>query len=138
MNTTESTQSATMVSTNGGPPGQGQDTAIPDHPATQRHVNAKELDAKLAEPCAHSSTIVTGMSHPLILARPPDLPRANLAPSADTPDGTTKGGWNEKHSDKSVLEQHVLFFDRDNDKVIWPLDTCTRRLCSFLIAMPRG
>ena len=47
----------------------------------------------------------------------------NLAVSTETPDGTTKRGWSAKHKAKSTLEQHVLFFDPDEDGVIWPLDT---------------
>jgi hypothetical protein len=51
------------------------------------------------------------------------VPRANLAVSTEHPDGTTQDDWASKNSRKSVVEQHVKFFDPDGDGVIWPLDT---------------
>lgn len=48
----------------------------------------------------------------------PHLPRANLAVSVESPNGTA--GWSKIHSDKSVLHQHCLFFDQDGDGIIWP------------------
>ncbi|GAA5983354.1 hypothetical protein JCM11641_006043 [Rhodosporidiobolus odoratus] len=53
----------------------------------------------------------------------PWVARANIAPSIEKPDGTTEGGYAEKHKDEPVLKQHVAFFDKDGDNVIWPLDT---------------
>ncbi|KAL8283238.1 hypothetical protein RQP46_006016 [Phenoliferia psychrophenolica] len=53
----------------------------------------------------------------------PYMPRANLAVSTESPNGTTAHGWAEQHKGLSTLEQHVLFFDPDRDGVIWPLDT---------------
>lgn len=52
-----------------------------------------------------------------------DMPRANLAVSVEQPNGTLKNDWAAKHSHQSTLVQHCLFWDRDNDGVIWPLDT---------------
>ena len=49
--------------------------------------------------------------------------RANLAPSDETPQGTTHDKWAEKHSHQTVLQQHCDFFDRDHDGVLWPQDT---------------
>ncbi|KAF2623281.1 Caleosin-domain-containing protein [Macroventuria anomochaeta] len=49
--------------------------------------------------------------------------RANLAPSSESPQGTTSNNWAEKHSHQTVLQQHCDFFDRDHDGVIWPQDT---------------
>ncbi|CAO2653840.1 Nn.00g105730.m01.CDS01 [Neocucurbitaria sp. VM-36] len=51
--------------------------------------------------------------------------RANLAPSAETPQGTTRNDWAKKHAHQSVLQQHCDFFDRDHDGVLWPQDTFT-------------
>ncbi|KAJ9294281.1 hypothetical protein DTO217A2_9198 [Paecilomyces variotii] len=48
--------------------------------------------------------------------------RANLAVSNENPCGS-KGPHYEKFKDYSVLQQHVLFWDRDGDGIIWPLDT---------------
>ncbi|GAA5863417.1 hypothetical protein JCM8547_006975 [Rhodosporidiobolus lusitaniae] len=53
----------------------------------------------------------------------PWVPRANIAASVEKPDGTTDGGYAEKYKDAPVLKQHVLFFDKDADNIIWPLDT---------------
>lgn len=49
--------------------------------------------------------------------------RANIAPSAEFPQGTTSGNWADKHSHQTVLQQHCDFFDHDHDGVIWPQDT---------------
>lgn len=49
----------------------------------------------------------------------PGLPRANVAISRENPEGLP--GTDRK--DLTVLQQHVMFWDRDNDGVIWPNDT---------------
>ena len=49
--------------------------------------------------------------------------RANIAPSSESPKGTTNDKWAEKHSHQTVLQQHCDFFDRDHDGVLWPKDT---------------
>jgi len=51
----------------------------------------------------------------------PAVPRANIAASAEHPMGTPK--WARENRKKSVLEQHVKFFDPDGDGIIWPQDT---------------
>ncbi|GAA5843257.1 hypothetical protein JCM11251_002264 [Rhodosporidiobolus azoricus] len=53
----------------------------------------------------------------------PWVPRANIAASIEKPDGTTAGGYAEKHKNEPVLKQHVAFFDKDGDNILWPLDT---------------
>jgi len=53
----------------------------------------------------------------------PGLARANLAVSTDVPQGSTSTGHASKFKDYTVLQQHVLFWDRDGDGVIWPYDT---------------
>ncbi|GAA5869536.1 hypothetical protein JCM1840_004451 [Sporobolomyces johnsonii] len=54
----------------------------------------------------------------------PYMARANIAATIDHPNGTTVGGWAEKHKDQSVLRQHVDFFLRpEADGTLWPLDT---------------
>ncbi len=50
----------------------------------------------------------------------PSLARANLAISKEKPYGSKH--YSEKYKDYSVLQQHVLFWDRDGDGVIWPQD----------------
>lgn len=50
-------------------------------------------------------------------------PRANLAPSAERPEGTTESDWDKKHAHQTVLQQHCDFFDRDHDGILWPQDT---------------
>jgi hypothetical protein len=53
----------------------------------------------------------------------PFVPRANYAPSIEAPDGSTQHNWVGRHRDQTVLEQHIAFFDKDGDGVIWPSDT---------------
>ncbi|KAI9154948.1 Peroxygenase [Paramyrothecium foliicola] len=50
-------------------------------------------------------------------------PRANIAATYERPEGTTENGWASRHKDKTVLQQHCEFFDRDRDGIIWPQDT---------------
>ena len=47
--------------------------------------------------------------------------RANAAPTTVKPDGSDE--WSRRHNDKTVVEQHAAYFDRDDDGVIWPSDT---------------
>jgi hypothetical protein len=49
--------------------------------------------------------------------------RASIAASEEAPDGTTREGWPEKKTGRTVLQQHCDFFDLDNDGVIFPSDT---------------
>ncbi|KAJ9191530.1 hypothetical protein DTO032I3_8763 [Paecilomyces variotii] len=45
----------------------------------------------------------------------------NLGPSIDSPRGSPKDS--HKYEDYTLLQQHVLFWDRDNDGQITPIDT---------------
>ncbi|EED23685.1 calcium binding protein Caleosin, putative [Talaromyces stipitatus ATCC 10500] len=49
--------------------------------------------------------------------------RANQAVSREHPEGSRKSGWTEKYKEYTVMQQHILFWDRDMDGHIWPLDT---------------
>ncbi|KAI9175729.1 hypothetical protein H9P43_006093 [Blastocladiella emersonii ATCC 22665] len=81
--------------------------------------------------CDATTHVVTGTSaarvtldrplpHDLDEAIPaPWLPRATRAVDADHPDGTL----HNPHENMSVLQQHVMFFDRNNDGIITPLET---------------
>ncbi|KZT03370.1 Caleosin-domain-containing protein [Laetiporus sulphureus 93-53] len=51
----------------------------------------------------------------------PFVARASYAPSVEHPSGTVP--YARKHKDWSVMQQHVMFWDRDGDGEIWPLDT---------------
>ncbi|OAA40413.1 caleosin domain containing protein [Beauveria brongniartii RCEF 3172] len=53
----------------------------------------------------------------------PGTARANAAPSYEQPHGTTIDNWSEQHKNSTVLQQHLDFFDRDKDGIIWPFDT---------------
>ncbi|GAA5942975.1 caleosin family protein [Sporobolomyces koalae] len=84
-------------------PGSDFDTEIKSHSSMfKRPTVPKDLDQKLAQPY---------------------VPRANIAATPERPDGTVEGGWAKKHKDETVLQQHVAFFDRDSDGIIWPYDT---------------
>ncbi|OBZ67139.1 TFIIH basal transcription factor complex p47 subunit [Grifola frondosa] len=50
-------------------------------------------------------------------------PRANIAPSAKSTNGTQANNWASDHSNQTVLQQHCEFFDSDGDGVVWPLNT---------------
>ncbi|GAA6062181.1 hypothetical protein JCM10212_001345 [Sporobolomyces blumeae] len=85
------------------PPGSGFATEIANHPSmSDRPTLPKDLANKIVDPF---------------------VARANIAASVESPDGTTTGDYAEKHRHESVLQQHVAFFDRDGDGVIWPHDT---------------
>ncbi|RHZ46520.1 caleosin family protein [Aspergillus thermomutatus] len=53
----------------------------------------------------------------------PGLPRGNAAISTDKPTGDA--AYITKYGDYTPLQQHVLFWDRDRDGQIFPLDTYT-------------
>ncbi|GAA5998376.1 hypothetical protein JCM5350_005882 [Sporobolomyces pararoseus] len=85
------------------PAGKGFDTELDSLSSTrEKPTVSKDLDQKLADPY---------------------VPRANIAATVEHPQGTTENNWAQEHKNESVLQQHVSFFDRDNDGIIWPLDT---------------
>ncbi|CCM03021.1 uncharacterized protein FIBRA_05138 [Fibroporia radiculosa] len=51
----------------------------------------------------------------------PYVARAHYAPSIEHPAGSSE--YSHKHKNFSVLQQHIIFWDRDRDGVIWPRDT---------------
>ncbi|TDZ40817.1 putative peroxygenase 3 [Colletotrichum trifolii] len=83
------------------PNGYGWDfaTAVPRCPVTYRRPPAVNADKIIESP---------GVAH------------ANRAPSVDMPEGSVE--YSDKYSEYTVLQQHVLFWDRNNDGVITPID----------------
>ncbi|GAA5855051.1 hypothetical protein JCM3766R1_002006 [Sporobolomyces carnicolor] len=85
------------------PGGKGFKTQLESLSSTSdRPTVSKDLDQKLVDPY---------------------VPRANIAATVEHPDGTTENDYAKVHKDESVLQQHVAFFDRDHDGIIWPSDT---------------
>lgn len=74
-----------------------------------------------------SQSVVTQTRIPAISTKSPlnapSVARANQAVSLEHPEGSVKNGYVEKHKGYTVLQQHVMFWDRDMDGHIWPLDT---------------
>ncbi|GKT95401.1 calcium binding protein [Colletotrichum tofieldiae] len=97
--------------------------------------NAKTLrpdrDVKLI-PNGYGPNFATAVSMcPITYRRPPALSvdnviespgvaHANRAPSMDKPAGSVE--YSEKYNDYTVLQQHVMFWDRNSDGVITPID----------------
>lgn len=50
-------------------------------------------------------------------------PRANLAPSVQSPNGTTENGYASRNAHQTVLQQHCAFFDPSGSGVLWPHNT---------------
>ncbi|KAK4108277.1 Caleosin-domain-containing protein [Canariomyces notabilis] len=76
------------------------DVAAPRCPPTSRRKQAVDTDAFISKP---------------------SIARANLAVSMAKPEGSPES--QNKFKDYTVLQQHVLFWDRDNDGQIYPWDT---------------
>ncbi|GIL80563.1 hypothetical protein Vretimale_16017 [Volvox reticuliferus] len=70
---------------------------IPEYPITMEHKPPTDLDKYIANP---------------------GMPRANKAISKEKPNGDPRAPAN-----RTVLQQHVMFWDRDNDGVITMADT---------------
>ncbi|KAG2492156.1 hypothetical protein HYH03_009647 [Edaphochlamys debaryana] len=75
----------------------GPVSGIPSYPITLEHPPPKDLDKVMPNP---------------------GMPRANKAVSREKPEGDPRSP-----ADRTVLQQHVMFWDRDNDGVIFPYDT---------------
>ncbi|KAI4251636.1 MAG: hypothetical protein LQ352_004730 [Teloschistes flavicans] len=55
----------------------------------------------------------------------PGTARANLAVSNQHPNGTTRKSYAAQNQHLTVIQQHVTYWDRDKDSIIWPRDTYT-------------
>ncbi|KAL8722111.1 MAG: hypothetical protein Q9225_001355 [Loekoesia sp. 1 TL-2023] len=49
--------------------------------------------------------------------------RAVVAASNESPNGTTNDDYAAKNKHRTIIQQHVKYWDRDNDNIIWPRDT---------------
>jgi peroxygenase len=95
-------------------------TSIPYVPVTEQR---KPFINTSSQPSLHHAGKIILMSTPTT----PDshqtgAARANLAPSSETPHGTTKNNWAGQHSNKTVLQQHCDFFEA-SPGIITPLST---------------
>lgn len=81
-------------------------TGIPTVPSTQ------EFPPYVPKEAEHGKGLVAA-----------GVPRANVAASVENPCGTSKDDYALKHRHETVLQQHVVFFDRDKDGILWPQDT---------------
>ncbi|KAK9368822.1 Caleosin related protein-domain-containing protein [Lipomyces kononenkoae] len=54
------------------------------------------------------------------VVRSAGVARSNIASSTEHPHGTKV--WASQHKDYTVLQQHILFWDRDQDGIIYPVD----------------
>ncbi|KAK9735213.1 hypothetical protein RND81_04G191300 [Saponaria officinalis] len=73
-------------------------TVAPKAPITSERPIKNDIDSKLPKPY---------------------LARAMVAPDTDNVNGT----WSHKHNNMSVLQQHVAFFDQNDDGIIYPFET---------------
>ncbi|KAF5497732.1 putative peroxygenase 3 [Colletotrichum siamense] len=97
----------------------------------QMYTNMKKASNMLGEPVISSISEVPITTQRKPFLQPEDdqrlshtgTARANIAATHDRPNGTTEYDWNKIHRHQTVLQQHCEFFDRDQDGVIWPLDT---------------
>ncbi|OJD36787.1 caleosin domain-containing protein [Diplodia corticola] len=87
------------------PPGKSYATGIDEAPVTLER-----------------TPYIPGDNEPLL---DPGTARATIAASREAPNGTVDAGWTRKHQDKTVLQQHLQYFDPDQDNIIWPRDTYT-------------
>ncbi|KAL8940874.1 MAG: hypothetical protein Q9211_002064 [Gyalolechia sp. 1 TL-2023] len=78
-------------------------TAIEQQPITLEH---KPYSPKLSDRLVDAGTA-----------------RATLAASNESPNGTTTDNYAAKNQRRTVVQQHVTYWDRDNDNIIWPRDT---------------
>ncbi|THZ88711.1 Caleosin-domain-containing protein [Aureobasidium pullulans] len=53
----------------------------------------------------------------------PGTARVNIAASNESPNGTIQDNWAEEHKHQTVVQQHVVYWDKDQDGIIWPLNT---------------
>jgi len=71
---------------------------------------------------------------PLTIERRPYFPKAGdklvdagtartVAASNEAPHGTTDSDWLERHRHQTPVQQHCAYWDKDDDGIIWPLDT---------------
>ncbi|KAI8566534.1 hypothetical protein RHMOL_Rhmol02G0047900 [Rhododendron molle] len=111
-------------------------TEAPLAPVTRLRKVRTDLETKLPKPCdggdfwcAYAEERWRGPRERVaVLIRPRfvDMARALAAPDTEHPNGTP-GHW---HHGLSVLQQHVAFFDMDDNGIVYPWETYTG-LCAI-------
>lgn len=90
-------------------------STISGHPAMEGKQSPADIGGDLVEPCEPLPLCAASRTDPFRLPADPractGIPRANIAASADKPDGTQEGGWAKSHDRQSVLQQHCAWWD---------------------------
>ncbi|RZC93852.1 hypothetical protein C5167_029493 [Papaver somniferum] len=102
------------------------ETVARQAPVTDERRVRGDLETSLPKPCkyvlSHQTQVVScrsGASSKFRESGAHDMARALVAPDTDHPNGT----WGHKHYNMSVMQQHVAFFDMDDNGIIYPWET---------------
>jgi len=95
---------------------------MPEYQIPEKEQNGEPMMTVSVAKCPATATRVPAVDADARIVKP-GVARANAAVSTDVPFGSGFEGYREELRDYTVLQQHVLFWDRDGDDVITPIDT---------------